>query len=265
MARASIGDKGELEKLIAATKESYERNIHAAGVAANVLEDRRKVLESIAKAGDQLNAYPVVMDTPYLIWASPIGMLVDSRVEPGNNWAKVEGRRQHGSGIEPFPDWRYFYDTVSFHYFWDNPSAENYALVNVASTLVTKGSVVAKGYPAILNGGTGRLRAITSLILYQGAAHPAHQAAQEEVMYKVEATAGGLGSGEKSDTKGVFYEASVEYKIFPIPPGTRTVFEVRLTLESAIWPTGSTSFDFASAAQDNYVKCPSLVITVLAN
>lgn len=49
MARTSKGDKGELEKLVSATKESYQSppNVNTAGIAANVVQSRRKLLEDI--------------------------------------------------------------------------------------------------------------------------------------------------------------------------------------------------------------------------
>jgi hypothetical protein len=256
--------KSELEKLVSVTKDSYQSQalLQTAGIAVNVVEGRRKVLEGIANAGGQLNAYPVVVNTPYLIWAKPLEILIDSHIEPWNNWAKIKGVHQSSGDA-------FFSDSVSFHYFWDNPSAENYALVNVASTLVTKGFVVATGNTGFLSGGYAQLYASTSLILYPWPGQPplTPQATATETMYGVEARGGGIWSREtgKIDTKGVFYEAGVEYKYFPIPPGARVLFEVRLTLRTTIFPgAGSTSFDFASTAQDNYVQCPSLVITILS-
>jgi len=252
-----------LEELVSATKESYQSpaNVNTTGIAANVVESRRKLLESLVKAGDQLHAYPAVVSTPYLIWANPIGILIDSHVEPWNNRARVQGSHQ-SSAYPPLVD------SVSFFYFWDNPSTQNYALVNVASTLVTKGFVVATGNTGFLSGGSAMLSASTSLILYRraGEAPLSPQATQSVNMYGVQAQGGGFWSGEtgKIDTKGVFYEAAVEYKYLPIPPSSRAIFEVRLSLYTQIFPKGSTSFEFARTAQDNYVQCPALVITVLS-
>ena len=260
MASTSTDDQRELEKLIAATKESYRSraNINTAGVAANVVEDRRKVLDAVVKAGDQLKAYPAVVDTPYLIWARPIGILVDSQIEPGNSWAKIEGSHNHG-GIGGFGS---FYDTVSFHYFWDNPSPQYYALVNVASTLVTKGFVVATGNSGYFESGDVTLNATTTLFLYQWPDEPrlTYQASQQESMYSAEAH-GHVFGPPVVDTTGVFYEAGVEYTLFPIPPGRRAVFAVGLALKSGMRGSCSTSFDFAG--DDNYVQCPSLVLTIL--
>jgi hypothetical protein len=255
-------DNGELKELVAATKSTHRSlaNVDAVGIAANVIEARGKILEAIAKSGGQLTTYPAVVGAPYLIWANPSDILVDSHIEQWNNRARVKRSRSGGDA--------FFSDIVSFYYFWDNPSSENYTLVNVASSLVTKGLVTATGNTGFLSGGYAGLSATTSLIFYQWAGEPtlSPQANQIEYMYSVEARGRGFWSREtgKIDTKRVFYEAGVEYRNFPVPPGARAIVEVRLILQTTIQPDGSTGFDFSSTAQDGYVLCPSLLITVLS-
>jgi hypothetical protein len=208
-----------------------------------------------------MSAYPAVVATPYLIWANPLEILVDSHIEPWNNRARVYGLRQDGGTLNY---------SVGFFYFWDNPSAQNYALVNIASTLVTKGFVRAVGNTGILGGGEAGLDAYTYLKSYQGAAGEAllePQTISSVGMYGVRAEGGGAWSREtgREDSKGVFFEAAIEYKFYPVPPGMRVIFEVRLLLATGIkLGSGSVSFDFANAVQDNYVQCPALIITVLS-
>lgn len=259
-------DHNDLEKLVAATKDSYRLpvDINAIGAPAAVAEGRRNILEGIVRAGGQLNAYPAVVATPYLIWTSPLEILIDSHIEPWNNRARVYGVRNNGGDANGYAGY-----SVGFFYFWDNPSPQNYALVDVASTLVTKGFVSATGNTGIVSGGLASLSASTSLILHQLAGDVPlwPQAGQTEGMYSVEAQGGGVWSGEtgRTNTRGVFYEATVEYRFYPVPPGARAIFEVRLTLSTSIRNgSGSVWFDFANAAQDNYVQCPALIVTVLS-
>lgn len=180
-------DTDDLEKLVAATKETYRlpADVNTVGIAAAVVEGRRNVLEGLVRSGGQMSAYPAVVATPYLIWANPLEILVDSHIEPWNNRARVYGLRQDGGTLNY---------SVGFFYFWDNPSAQNYALVNVASTLVTKGFVRAVGNTGILGGGEAGLDAYTYLKSYQGAAGEAllePQTISSVGMYGVRAEGGG--------------------------------------------------------------------------
>ena len=259
-------DKGDLETLVAATKESYQSpaDVNTFGIATAVVEGRRNILEGIVRAAGQLNAYPAVVATPYLIWTSPLEIVIDSNIEPWNNRARVYAVRNNGGDDLG----RAFYD-VGFFYFWDNPSLQNYALVNLASTLATKGFVSATGNTGIFSGSFASLSANTQLILYQGATGDAPlepQVGSTVSMYSVQAQGGGALSGEtgRINTRGVFYEAAIEYRYYPVPPGARAIFEVRLNLTTQILNSGSVWFDFANVAQDNYVQCPALIITVLS-
>ena len=258
-------DHDDLEKLVAATKDSYRLpvDINAIGAPAAVAEGRRNILEGIVRAGGQLNAFPAVVATPYLIWTSPLEILIDSHIEPWNNRARVYGVRNNGGDANGYAVY-----TVGFFYFWDNPSPQNYALVDVASTLVTKGFVSAIANTSTFGGNVASLTASTHLILHRGAADAPllPQAGQTVHMYSVQAQGGGFWSGEtgREDRKGVFYEAAVEYTYYPVPPGARAIFEVRLHLSTQIPTSGSAWFDFANAVQDNYVQCPAVVITVLS-
>ena len=115
------------------------------------LEVRRKALEQMATAGGALSGIPVPLPTPYLIWAQPQEILLDSNTSAWNSLARVKNTRKSQGFLIGFSE------SVSFYYYWDNPSDVHYALVNVSAPLTVKGVAVANGYTGIIDGGLAQI------------------------------------------------------------------------------------------------------------
>lgn len=122
-----IRDEHKAELLRVTEKEKRDA-VRQAAKAKKVLKAR------IAHQGQALQArlatplappYPITLDKPFLIWASPrSNILFDSNIESGNSWARVEVASTSWNS-----------DKLSFYFLWNNPS--DYDAVIDANTSLT--------------------------------------------------------------------------------------------------------------------------------
>jgi hypothetical protein len=107
------------------------------------IDGRRKALEQLAIIAQPYIPTFVVLNTPFLIWANrflphsdePLGtdILIDSHIEPLNNWAKI--LLNYGKDDDVF----FATDRLNFYFIWRNETGSD-AVVNVVSYLTVNGS-----------------------------------------------------------------------------------------------------------------------------
>ncbi len=84
--------------------------------------------------------YPITLDKPFLIWASPrSNILFDSRIQSGNSWARVEVASRSWNS-----------DKVSFYFLWNNPS-DYHAVINANTALTLWGDCQATAEGSLLH------------------------------------------------------------------------------------------------------------------
>ena len=101
------------KKLLAADKNRFRR----------IVDARRRAFEQLTNAAQpDLPAF-VALDTPFLIWSQPQGMLSDSGIEPFANFAKIRfdlASDDEFSGAQQ----------LSFYFLWENQN-DNVAVLDV--------------------------------------------------------------------------------------------------------------------------------------
>lgn len=199
----------------------------------------------------------IVIDKPFIIWPTHGLELLDSHIEPGNNWAKVSGQSSKNSGDE----------NLRFIFVFDNPN-DRYTAVNVASYLRVNGSCEASadgGTAGIFPGGTSHLHLKAFLNVWewwnQPPTRPVGQATQTRDILNLSADGGGyfesVGDIEVQAVNGNF---DVTYELFVLPPNGVAVFEVTL-LVSYDNDDGRIAVDFASDSFE--IMCPLVAVAIL--
>lgn len=211
----------------------------------------------------------MMLDTPFLIWANRYennqmegtNILVDSHIEPLNNWAKIIlDRAAKGDDVI------FAIDQLNFYFLWTNTTGYD-ALLNVTSHVALNGSCRVH---ADLNFSTAiwgvdpfsRVSIDADLQVFEWWNEPPTEPLWESsqlanvTSLSVE---GGVwsGDGHSSLVSGDF---ELEYNIFRVPQNDVAVFEVGLSLNYGIWK-GDLNVDLSF--ENNLVFCPYLQLEVL--
>lgn len=200
----------------------------------------------------------VLLDTPFLIWATQ-GLLFDSSlVEPANSFAKISINRTKAD-YEDFG-----YEELSFYFLFQNPS-DKFAIFNV------DGYLVANGYCEVWsNAGTmiglrsSNLHIRADLRLWEWWNHPPTepfpQVDQSQPVADLFCESGGWFASPAGRSKYVYRGYDLQYNRFLIPPKEFAVIEVAVSIK--YWfSEGGIDVDFASG--DFQVTCPAVLLTIL--
>jgi hypothetical protein len=123
----------------------------AATAATAAIKARRQALSILSQPFTP--PYYVTLDTPVAFLELPhadFSILQDSGITPGWSWVTARLDTNHS------PDGYMTGTSFQFYFLWQNPS-DNYAVVNVSSSLYLRGSAGASGSWAILSGNTATL------------------------------------------------------------------------------------------------------------
>jgi hypothetical protein len=199
-----------------------------------------------------------VVDTPFIIWPTHGLELIDSRIQPWNNAAKIRAQWQATSGAE----------NLRFIYVWENPS-DRWAIVNVESNLGLNGSCDEFEEGGILSGSVSNLSVDAVLNVWewwnQPPTSPFPQPTQSQHVLSLSADGGGFLSGlgggtvKSASVRGTF---DLRRNLFLLPPNGVAVFEATLRFSYSNFDGGMIQIDFASG--DFEVVCPAVVIAILS-
>jgi hypothetical protein len=215
----------------------------------------RKRIEGFRDATRVSPFVPVfeVVETPFLIWPTNHLELVDSRIQPWNNRAKVHGLWR-GTGNE----------NLRFIFVWQNPN-DKFVLVNVESYLAVNGACDAFAEGGILTGSINSVWVQATLNVWEWWHHPPTllppQATQTQKVLSI-ATAGGslgVGSVKSKSANGLF---DLRRTMFSLPPHGVAVFEVALEFHYDNTDGGMIQARFADG--DSGLMCPAMVIAILS-
>ena len=192
---------------------------------------------------------------PFSIWPTPLDAMDDSRIEPGNSWAKAK----RWSVIEGNDT-----DVVSFFYMWRNDAAYP-VIINADSSIVVNGRcvVIAEGgiFPGTRYASITLTAALMTVKWWENPpTSPLLQDSQRTNITNLEISNGDFFQFQESRARDVFGEFAVGYKTLEVPAGETAIFEV------AFWATydhknGEIDYDFSRG--DFAVRCPNLLVTVL--
>jgi hypothetical protein len=224
------------------------------------IEGRRKALEQLAIIAQPYTPAFVVLNTPFLIWANrflphsdePLGtdILIDSHIEPLNNWAKI--LLNYGKDDDVF----FATDRLNFYFFWRNETGSD-AVVNVVSYLTINGSCRVHATSSIWHGwltpNFAQVSIDAKLSVFEWwnepPTEPLSEAGQQQnVVPQLKAEGGEFSDDGKSTL--VSANCQLAYNIFRIPSNDVAVFEVGLSLDWAV-AYGDVNVDFSF--EDNLV------------
>lgn len=258
-------DVGKLDKTLVRQqvekRDALEKgNAKTAKAFARVARDRERGVANTERAlrhivGKPLLTTIIPITTPYLIYATPIGMLHDSHVEPWNNFAKFAYTSDRNTG----------YDTavVKFFFAWQNPS-DYLAVINCDTNLLINGVVQATAEQGWLTPGSAFVELRAKLTVYIGSTTINYQGSQQQQMASVYAEGGYALFGGSGDIKSenVFGAYNLSCSNIYVDGNQLVVFEV--ACRANWWIDGGSivlAFDFDPARR--WVACPVLNVELL--
>ena len=199
---------------------------------------------------------PIPVTTPFLIYATPVGMLTDTHTEPFNNWAKFFYTSDENTGDSRV--------VVNFYFAWQNNS-DFLAVINASTNLIANGLIEDTAEPGWFFPGSAWISLWAQLTVFLGSTTINYQGTQLKQMGQVLTEAGfseiaSPGTINSQDIAGTFALSCADIQV---QPGQIVVFEVACLAEWWIDEGGSITveFDFDPAGQQ--LMCPALQVDLL--
>jgi hypothetical protein len=235
--------KAEVEKESAAQVKNYQEEI----------SKRRSAYELSGRK--PLTITPIVIETPFSIYAAPSGMLVDSHVESWNNWAKLLYGNNNDGGYE--------YPSLKFFFAWKNES-DYVVIFNAVSELAANGHVVINAVPGTVFGGWVNLHMRCTLKVFVGNTSYVSNASQLGIIlqYLTASTWGSIFGGESElKARDINSVHPLSCPSIVANPDQLVIFEI--TMLAMHWINkGSVLLDFD---RDHRVTCPALIVELLTS
>jgi len=226
---------------------------------AAIAKSGRLGIENTMQALEQIQFEPYVFNlipltTPYLIYATPVGMLHDTHTEPWNNWAKFS--------FSSDQDTAYSSVVVSFYFAWQNRS-DYLAVINCNAALLINGLIEVTAEQGWLFPGGTSLDLWASLTVFLGQNPVNYQGTQKSQMGVLYIEGGGPFSAGSIAAENIFGTYPLSCRDIQVQASQTVVFEVACTADWWIDAGGSIVLDFDSAPSAYQVACPSLNVELL--
>jgi hypothetical protein len=245
----------ELQRIVQAERrDAVKRSTQAKAALKSHVVSRRKALDA-RLALPLAPPYPIKLDKPFLIWASPHSNIIyDSRIEPNNSWAKVkvEGASdslKHGS------------EKLSFYFIWDNPS-DYHAVINAATFLALTGYGHAYADGSFWHwyiGNSSSVALTAYLYVWEWWNQPPTVAQYDHDHIGGVGAHGGLTDDSNFAVFSGAYDLAIDQCV--VAPRGTVVFEVALDFLYLILGGGSFEADFQYGSLD--IKCPYIELSLL--
>jgi hypothetical protein len=226
----------------------------------NGLENRRRALEHLASKAYVTTPIPLL--TANLIFATPIGMLVDSLATPGNNWAKIKFITDQQTDRKSVPIY------LNFYFYWRNES-QYLAVINANTDLVLQGWCSVEAETMFFGGSSTSLDLSADLRVFVGGRQLWGDSNQHTHIDYLSAYGGwDLFSDAGRASKDFWETHHLSYSNLLVPSYDLVVFEVSLTGVYYI-DKGTVMLKFLDAERgslppyDGYIICPALNIELL--
>ena len=243
-------NKAELRRVI--EKEKREAGKRAARAKANIkahIAGRRQAWQA-RFVGPLAPPYPITLDKPFLIWATPrYNIIHDERYQSWNSWARVDVASSSTEKVVT--------ETLSFYFMWDNPSADYPAVIDVSTSLGLWGDCQATAEGSFWHFYTGNIASLW----VTGRLYPWEWWNQPPTLTQyAQADLGGVGAqaGLTDNSRLALLEGaySLDTQNVVVAPGRTMVFEVAVAFNMMIIGGGSVH----AAAE---VTCPAVELSLL--
>jgi len=218
------------------------------------IANTRKALAHIGYQPHLTTTIPI--STPFLIYATPVGMLNDAHTEPFNNFAKFFYTSDRDTANDSV--------VAKFFFAWQNNS-DFLAVINCSTDLIANGLLINTAEPGWFFPGSASLETWAKLTVHLGTTTINYQGTQQKQMGQVYTEAGysitgAPGSINSKDIVGTF---ALSCSNIAVDPGRIVVFEVACTANWWIDFGGSITVDFNSNVAGRQLVCPSLQVELL--
>jgi hypothetical protein len=218
------------------------------------IANTRKALEQIKY--QPLLTTPIPVTTPFLIYATPVGMLTDTHTEPFNNWAKFFYTSDEDTADSQV--------VVNFYFAWQNNS-DFLAVINASTNLIANGLIEDTADPGWFFPGSAWISLWAQLTVFLGSTTINYQGTQLKQMGQVLTEAGyseiaSPGTINSQDIAGTFALSCADIQV---QPGQIVVFEVACLAEWCIDEGGSITVEFNFDPAGQQLMCPALQVDLL--
>lgn len=261
----------EVNKVLTQYQSERSRILEKEGAAtaksiAALQKTMRNGMENRRKALDLLGAKPfIVTPIPLMsadsIWATPVGMLIDSRIIPGNNVAKIKFETHDDTGSNNPSVSLYFY------FFWKNDT-QYAAVLNASADLILTGWAGLNAWTSFWGGShsTMDLTAVMNVFVEGQQIFDSH----ERTSIKSLSAYGGsdLFGDTGSDSDNIISTFNLSCSKILVESDQIVLFEVGMVASYTI-NNGSVALSFCDVVQgdlplfDGSVICPALNIDLL--
>jgi len=259
-------DAKKIDQVLARNHAALAAVLKKEGAAAAkkmgpIIKQQQQGIANTRKALEQIKLQPLVttpipISTPFLIYATPVGILTDTHTEPFNNWAKFFYTSDQDTADSNV--------VVNFYFAWQNNS-DFLAVINCSTNLIANGLIEDTADPGWFFPGSAWLSLWAKLTVFLGATTINYQGTQQTQMGSVFVDAGyseiaSPGTINGQDVVGSF---ALSCNDIQVKPGQIVVFEVACLANWWIDEGGSItlSFDFDPAGQQ--LMCPALQVDLL--
>jgi hypothetical protein len=259
-------DARKIDKILARNQSELSAALKkeaaaAAKKMAPIIKRRQQGIANTRQALEHIKYQPhltttIPIATPFLIYATPVGMLTDTHTEPFNNWAKFVYTSDRNTAYDSV--------VVNFYFAWQNNS-DFLAVINCSTNLIANGIIEDTAEPGWFFPGSAWISLWAQLSVFLGSTTINYQGTQQKQMGQVYTEAGyseigSPGTINSQDINGTFALSCADIQV---QPGQIVVFEVACLATWWIDFGGSitVSFDFDPAGRQ--LMCPALQVDLL--
>ncbi len=234
------------EKAATAKQLAYLAKARQPGLA-----NTRRAIERLASKAYLTTPIPIA--TPYLIYATPVGMLTDSHAEPWNNWGRVTFSVSTDTGDSTAK--------LNFYFAWQNPS-DYLAVINCTADVVASGECLVDANPGFLFGGSASLHLRAELTVFVGNTEIYWQQGQTHEIVSLSADGGNIFGLGPVVTRTISDTSHLSCNYIEVQGNQLVVFEVAFVAEYSI-DDGNVVLNFGNSNPGYQVLCPALNIDLL--
>lgn len=259
-------DAKKIDKVLARNQAELSAVLKKADAAAAkrmapIVKQQRQGIANTRKALERIRYQPhltttIPISTPFLIFATPVGMLSDTHTEPFNNFAKFFYTSDRNTAYDSV--------VVKFFFAWQNNS-DFLAVINCSTDLIANGLIIDTAEPGWLFPGSAWIESWARLTVYLGSTTINYQGSQQKQMGQVFTEAGysEFGAPGTINSKDIVGTFGLSCSNIAVDPGRIVVFEVACSADWWIDMGGSITVDFNSAQAGRQVMVPSLQVELL--
>jgi hypothetical protein len=240
----------QLERLVAKHKtDALRRASRSKAALHSSIAEQTSAFRDLATQGDFFDYPSFSLDTPFLIWSTPLEPLSNSAALPFGSWAKFRVATSEYQGTQK----------LGFYFYWASPFSD-YAVINAATFMSATGHLTAHA-PWGIWPNTSQVGATAQFGLWFGFPRDvASTSYASEFLGATGAYGGGTWVPGDTEARSISAGVSLNKTMFAVPPSSVVIFEVALAVDYEN-NDGNIDADFESG--EFRIACPVVVFSLL--